>query len=131
MYLWGTTRTRTTSSTPRHIVVCSTSSLQGKLWMIQSFRYHSTVSWIIQGTVTVMRMTRIEKFKFKFKTPTVSSDSDSESILDVVTSSSSLNMGQSDRSQVVTTWHQVILNSVGRHASHTSRRPYHIITTRP
>ena len=35
--------------------------------MIQSFRYHSTVSWIIQDTVTVMRMPVIEKFKFKFK----------------------------------------------------------------
>ena len=49
----------TSSSTPA--AMCSTSSSQGKLWMIQSFRYHSTVSWIIQDTVMVMMVVNDRK----------------------------------------------------------------------
>ena len=42
----------------------------------------------------------------------------------------SLNIPQSDRSQVVTTWHQIILNSVGRHARATLRRDRIILLLR-
>ena len=50
-------------------MVChgSTSSSQGKLWKIQSFRYHSTVSWIIQDTVMVMMVVNDRKLQLQLQ----------------------------------------------------------------